>query len=370
MKINKSNARYSSIVGVTEQLRQLEEKTGKEYLRLNRGINAVKNIDLEEVIPLIDFNANNIQVYSPNSGRPELRQAINKAYFRNKSHEDRMVITAGGMNGLDLTIQSLDVDTLYFAKYFWAAYPNVAVMRGKNTATYENFDWIYQNLDRLRGQALIICDPNNPLGNKMDDEAIIQLVKTLNDNGTIVLYDSPYRRVFTDNEDTFYERIFGLENVIIHESFSKSMGLSGQRLGFVHSMNQEFLKEFRIRLLYETNSINGFAQTLVYHLLTSEAGKQAVNDFKCTTTREIRKNIAFLREQGLLAEEFYPDSEPVGIFVIANKSTEELLHYRIGSVSLKYFTKTNPEEAAQYARICVSLPHEKFRRFFKPLTGA
>lgn len=367
MQINQSGAQYSSIVEVTERLKQLEAKTGKHYLRLNRGVNAVKNIDLEEVIPLIDFNSSAVQVYNPNSGKPELKEAINKVYFQKKSSPEHIVISAGGMNALDLTIQSIDVETIYFAKYFWAAYPNITVMRGKKPAIYENFQWLYNHMEEIKGQAVIICDPNNPVGNKMDDEQIIQLVKKLDANGTLALYDSPYRRVFKDDEDALYAQIAHLPNVIIHESFSKSMGLSGQRIGFVHSANQDFLKEFRIRLLYETNSINGFAQNLVYHLLTSEEGKQAVNEFKCVTAREIKKNIAYLREKKFLAEEFYPDSEPVGIFVVANRSSEELLKHRIGSVSLKHFTMTNKEEADRYARICVSVPHEKLKAYFEKI---
>ena len=57
-------------------------------------------------------------------------------------------------------------------------------------------------------------------------------------------------------------------------------------------------------------------------------------------------------------------SEPMGIFVIVNKSEEELLEKRIGSVSLSYFTRDKKEEAAKYARICVSVPPEKFKEVF------
>jgi aspartate aminotransferase len=58
----------------------------------------------------------------------------------------------------------------------------------------------------------------------------------------------------------------------------------------------------------------------------------------------------------------------VGIFVVVNKSEEELLENFIGSVSMSYFTRTNKEEAKKFARICVSFPHEEFKRFFNRLT--
>ena len=46
---NKSGAKFSSIVGIGETIRQLSAETGEEYLMLNRGVNAVTNIDLQEL---------------------------------------------------------------------------------------------------------------------------------------------------------------------------------------------------------------------------------------------------------------------------------------------------------------------------------
>ena len=367
MHINKSGALYSSIVGVTEQLKKLQQQTGEEYLLLNRGINTVETIDLNAVIPNIDFNSPGQQFYAPNSGKEELRDAINTEYFADKTSTDNIIITGGGMNALDLTIQTIDIENIFFAKYFWAAYPNVIKMRGKTPAIYENFEWLYNNPNKIKGQAVIICDPNNPVGHKVPDETILELVKFLNDNGTIVLYDSPYRRIFHDVNDTLYQQFLNLENVIIIESFSKSIGLSGQRLGFVHCNVPEFRKEFNIRLLYETNSINAFAQSLVYNLLATPEGKNAVKNFKENTTAAIAKNIRFLRENNLLAEGFYQEVEPMGIFVVLNMSQDELLKYNIGSVSMKHFTIMEEKKADKYARVCVSVSHDKLKRFFNAM---
>ena len=46
MKINKSGAALSRIVQIGETLKELSQKSGKEYLPLNRGVNQVVNIDL------------------------------------------------------------------------------------------------------------------------------------------------------------------------------------------------------------------------------------------------------------------------------------------------------------------------------------
>lgn len=368
MKIIKSGAKFSAIVGIGERIKKLSQETGKEYLYLNRGVNAVCNINLNPVIEKIDFNGNALQVYPQNSGMDELKDAINQEFFGNRSSMERITISAGGMGGLDLIIQTLDVSKVWIPLFYWGAYGHISTIRKRENDYYESFDELKKDIPSLKGSAVIICDPNNPLGNKYDDEDILNLIKELNDEGVIVIFDSPYRRVFSDNRDTMYQDLMDLPNVIIIESFSKSVGLSGQRLGFIHSVNDEFNEELRIRILYTCNGVNAFAQLLVYHLLASDEGKKAVSEFKQKTTADIKKNIDFLIEKRLLATEFYKGSVPKGIFVIVNKSEEELFRHKIGSVSLSFFTKLQKEMAAKYARICVSVPHDDFVRFLSPLT--
>jgi aspartate aminotransferase len=364
MNIRKSGAKYSAIVGIGEQLRQMSKETGNEYLYLNRGVNAVTNINLSEIIPLIDFNSNDIQVYPPNNGRPGLRNAINDYYFQSSTSPDNIFITNGGMGGLDLIIKTLDVEKIFISKYYWGAYTNIMKINHTPFESYADFEFLNNNIDKLKGCAVIICDPNNPVGDKHDDERLMNLVSKLNDNGVIVIWDSPYRLLFADKSDTLYKRLLQFSNVIIAESFSKSLGLSGQRIGFVHTTNKDYNSEFNTNLLYATNGINAFAQILVEKLLSTEEGLKASKDFRENTVKGIEDNIKYLDERKLLASEFYSNSKPIGIFVIVNKSFDELLEHKIGSVSLSFFTQANKDEAAKYARICASVSHKKFKTFF------
>jgi len=364
MKIKKSGANYSAIVSIGEKLKKLSSETGEEYLYLNRGINAVVNIDLKNIIPMIDFNSTDIQVYPPNNGRKQLRDAVNTEFFQDSIDSEDLFIVGGGMNGLRLITEVLDVNKIYISKLFWGAYTNVMKVNNVDFAHYENFEELKQNISDLKGCAVIICDPNNPVGNKYDDGMLFELAKYLSENDVVVVWDSPYRRLFLDDSDDLYNKLSKLKNIIIVESFSKSIGLSGQRIGFVYSSNKEFNNEFKIHLLYTTNGINAFSQLLVENILITDVGKIAASDFKEKTVEDISKNIKFLKENNFLAKRFYTDSVPVGIFVIINKTFNELMEKRIGSVSLPYFTTLPKEEAEKYSRICVSVPHEKFKSFF------
>jgi len=364
MKINKSGAKLSAIVSIGEKLRQLSKETGKQHLLLNRGVPSVVNIDLQEVIKTIDFNCSELQTYPPAQGRLDLRSAINVEFFAGKSTPAKIFITGGGMSALDLAFQTVDVDKILLPVYYWGAYFHIMTIRHKQVGEYDSFAELEGMLPLLKNSAVVIGDPGNPLGEKYDDEKLFSLVKKLNDNGTVVFFDSPYRRIFYDSTDDFYQRLLPLDNVIIVESFSKSVGLSGQRIGFLHSNNEAFNAEVAVRLMYATNGINAFSQMLVLRLLTTEAGKKAVTSFRQATIADVKKNVEYLRKRGFLAEEFYKSSAPVGIFAVVNLSEQELLQYYIGSVSLSFFTKSRKEQAAKYARICISVPSWRTNSYF------
>ena len=365
MEINVSGDSFSSFVGIGAKLKKLSEETGQEFLLLNRGVNAVTHIRLDDVIAKMDFNSPAIQVYPPNKGFAELRKAISHEYFEGTADIENIQVVPGGMPALDLVLQTLKIDRLYHGKYFWGSYGKIAKIRHLPTSAYETLHELNQ-LVRISDErtAVLICDPNNPLGNKIDDSYLFEQIKALNEAGTVVIFDSPYRRLFI--QDNFFYRLSKLENVIITESFSKSLGLSGQRLGFIYSGSKEFNEELNIRLLYSYNGVNAFAQQLVLQLLTTTEGKKAVQEFRKSTCEDISRNIKFLSDNNLLYEPFYRNSIPQGIFAVVNISEADLLRYRIGSVSMKYFSLEKTALENSISRICVSVPHKKLTSFFNP----
>jgi len=367
MNILKSGARFSAIVKIGEELKEESYRTGKQYLYLNRGINQVVGIDLSEIIPMINFNTPEIRNYARSKGTPGLINAINEEYFGNKACIDHIFITGGGMHALALTFQTLAYQNVYSLSFYWGAYTNSIKIAGKDQLFYDSFDEIIHNPEKYNNAALIICDPNNPMGCKTDDKKLLETLEVLSLQETTVIWDGPYRRVFFESDDTMYQKLLKYNNVIITDSFSKSVGLSGQRIGFVHCKDQEFNEEFAIRLLYSGNGINTFGQMLVEKILSTPEGKNAAQEFRLKTKSDIAQNILFLKSKGLLAEEFYQNESPLGIFVIINKSFDELKEKHIGSVPLSFFTKRSDIDVNKYARICVSVPREDFKCFLEKL---
>jgi len=367
VNINKSGAKFSAIVKIGEDLREESRKTGKEFLYLNRGINQVKNIDLSEIIPMIDFNSDALQYYPHSKGMLQLRKAINKEFFAGKTSDNNIFITSGGMNSLSLVFQTLDIKNVYTDSFYWGAYSNALKIAEKKQLFYEGFNKLKDNYTKYKNAAVIICDPNNPTGSKADDNELFEILDLFAKQNTTVIWDGPYRRLFYDKTDILYQNLLKYKNVIITESFSKSIGLSGQRIGFMHCSDNKFNEEFAVRLLYSGNGVNAFAQILVEKILTTPEGKKAAKNFKNKTVNDITENIKLLKEKEILAEEFYDSKTPVGIFVIVNKSFSELKAKKIGSVPLSYFTKQTDIDVEKYSRICVSAPREKFKSFFNQI---
>ena len=81
MKINVSKATFSSIVGIGQKVKKASKESGERYLELNRGVNAVTEIDLNEVMKMVDYNSKEFQIYAPNLGIESFRKAIVKEYF-------------------------------------------------------------------------------------------------------------------------------------------------------------------------------------------------------------------------------------------------------------------------------------------------
>ncbi len=367
MKINLSKATFSSIVGIGQKVNKAEKESGLKYLALNRGVNSVCQIDLSKIIPMIDFQSKDLQVYAPNLGTDSLRQSILKEYFPSQNDVSKLSITPGGMPALDLIIQTLNVETILFPKFYWGSYSKMATIRNKSFSFYDDLDSI--DVSKLNDSTCIfVCDPNNPTGTKIDDDKLISKLNQFNNSGAVTIFDCPYRRLFKEQLPfRMFDNVSKLENVIISESFSKWIGLSGLRIGFIWCNNKSFNEELNIRLLYQFNGISTASQLIVDKVLSTPEGKQAQKEFRKTTVENIILNINYLKSNDLLVDEIYNGETPWGIFSIINQSEDNLFKNRIGAVGLDKFVYHEKDKWSDFSRICVSVEHSIFKEYMNIL---
>src|SRR3712207_4632015 len=90
-----------------------------------------------------------------------------------------------------------------------------------------------------RSDLVYICSPNNPTGNQLDRQEMIEVVDSLKDR--LVLIDEAY----VDFADySLSDEAIRRNNVIVVRTLSKAFGLAGARVGYIVS-NKKFVKIFR-----------------------------------------------------------------------------------------------------------------------------
>ena len=90
-----------------------------------------------------------------------------------------------------------------------------------------------------KSNLIYICSPNNPTGNQLDRQEVIEIVDSLEDR--LVLIDEAY----VDFADySLSADAIKRDNVIVLRTLSKAFGLAGARVGYMVS-NGKFVKIFR-----------------------------------------------------------------------------------------------------------------------------
>ncbi len=85
--------------------------------------------------------------------------------------------------------------------------------------------WRRLPLDRIRGDAVIICSPNNPTGHTYPRDTVEELL----DRGySLVVVDETYADYAGES---LLDLVYKYDNLVLLRSFSKAWGLAGARIG-------------------------------------------------------------------------------------------------------------------------------------------
>lgn len=244
----------SAIRAMFEEGRKMAEIYGKEnvydFSLGNPSVEPPKAIG-EAICEVANReNVNYTHGYMLNQGYPEVREAI--ANNINKKHDtsftsDNIVMTVGAAGGMNVFMKAvLDPgdEVVVFAPYFGEYKSYVSNFDGKLVVVSPDTDTFMPKLDEFEGvitdrtKLVIINTPNNPTGVIYPEETILALVDILNKkqqefNTTIyLLSDEPYRELAYDGAKVPYVTKY-YANTIISYSYSKSLSLPGERIGYL-----------------------------------------------------------------------------------------------------------------------------------------
>lgn len=188
--------------------------------------------------------------YMSNSGYEDVRAAVAVSLnrrFGTAFDEENIVMTvgaAGGMNVIMKTLLNPGDEVLTFAPYFGeyrayvTNYDGVLVVVPPNTADFQpNLEEFGKRITP-KTKAVIINTPNNPTGVIYSEKTIKGLADILRkkqqEYGTSIylISDEPYRELAYDGNEVPYLTKY-YENTIVGYSFSKSLSLPGERIGYL-----------------------------------------------------------------------------------------------------------------------------------------
>lgn len=262
----------------------------------NEGRELAAKIGEENVF---DFSLGNPATPAPESVNETLKQTIDQmdslmlhGYMNNAGYEDvrqkmadnlnrrfgtdlaaqNMIMTVGAAGGLNIILKTLlnpGDEVICFVPYFGEYngyvenYDGVVVKVDPDLETFEPNLKEFEEKITPRTKAVIINTPNNPTGVVYTEEMLTQMGEILRrkqqeyQTTIYLISDEPYRELVYDGREQIFLTKF-YENTIVGYSFSKSLSLPGERIGYVAVPNEAAESEKLIEGMTVANRMLGF----------------------------------------------------------------------------------------------------------------
>lgn len=188
--------------------------------------------------------------YMSNAGYEDVREAIagslNQRYGT-QFHKNNILMTVGAASGLNIILKTIlnpGDQVLTFAPYFVEYRAYVANYDGELIAVSPDTETFQPNLAEFeekineKTRAVIINTPNNPTGVIYSRETLTKLSEILTRKEKefgapiFLISDEPYRELAYDGAEVPFVTAF-YPNTVICYSYSKSLSLPGERIGYL-----------------------------------------------------------------------------------------------------------------------------------------
>ncbi|MBC3534028.1 pyridoxal phosphate-dependent aminotransferase [Ruminococcus sp. AM23-1] len=188
--------------------------------------------------------------YMSNAGFEDVRQTIAESLnrrFDTKFSAKNLIMTVGAASGLNVilkTILNSGEEVIVFAPYFleYGAYvrnyDGVLVEISPDTTTFQPNLAEFEQKITPKTRAVIVNTPHNPTGVVYSEETIKKLSAILEakqkEFGTVIylISDEPYRELAYDGVEVPYLTKY-YNNTVVGYSYSKSLSLPGERIGYL-----------------------------------------------------------------------------------------------------------------------------------------
>ena len=188
--------------------------------------------------------------YMSNAGYEDVRQAVAESInkkFDTAFSAKNIIMTVGAAGGLNVILKTLlnpGDEVIAIAPYFGEYNSYVSNFDGKLVVVSPNTETFQPNLTEFeqkitaKTKAVIVNTPNNPTGVIYSEETIQAMAEILRKKqkefGTDIylISDEPYRELAYDGAEVPYLTKY-YDNTIVGYSYSKSLSLPGERIGYL-----------------------------------------------------------------------------------------------------------------------------------------
>ena len=210
-----------------------------------------------------------------NAGYEDVRQAVAESLnerFQTSFAAKNIVMTVGAAGGLNVALKILlnpGDEVIVFAPYFGEYRSYTANFDGVLVAISPDIETFQPKLDEFESKitektkAVIVNTPNNPTGVVYSEETIQKMAAIMEakqkEFGTDIylISDEPYRELAYDGVEVPYLTKY-YANTIVGYSFSKSLSLPGERIGYLVIPNEASDSEDLIAAASVATRILGF----------------------------------------------------------------------------------------------------------------
>ena len=244
----------SAVRAMFEEGKRLSQQYGADnvydFSLGNPNVASPKEIK-EAIIDIINReDAQMVHGYMNNSGYEDVRFAVADSLnrrFQTSFEGKNILMTAGAAGGMNVILKSLlnpEDEVIVFAPFFGeyrayaANYDGKLVIVPPDTETFLPNLGTFEYLITEKTKAVIVNTPNNPTGVVYSKETIQEMAAILSRKqkefrtSIYLISDEPYRELVYDGAEVPYITKY-YKNTIIGYSFSKSLSLPGERIGYL-----------------------------------------------------------------------------------------------------------------------------------------
>lgn len=193
--------------------------------------------------------------YMSNAGFEDVREKIANSInnkFGTKFNFENIIMTVGAASGLNIVFKAIlnpEDEVIVFAPYFSEYNNYIENYNGIVKVISPNLNNFEPNLNELKEKisnktkAVLINTPNNPTGVVYSESTIKEISKILKEKEQefgkqiFLISDEPYRELVYDNREVPYITKYYKDTIVVY-SYSKSLSLPGERIGYVVVPNE------------------------------------------------------------------------------------------------------------------------------------